>query len=161
MWKKSTRAGGLTAIAKESKTLVVIGHYYSSISLEGGKIYKEYGIPAITASATAPEVTEGNGWYFRVVPDTNLQGKFSALYIKNILEHEAANIVFEQSIAYRIFWGPLSRNGLLSHGCKLGFNSYPLFFGSCFIIDKTNMAAFIIFAALALDDFLGRTISAY
>ena len=28
-------------IAKESKTLVVIGHYYSSISLEGGKIYSE------------------------------------------------------------------------------------------------------------------------
>jgi len=83
-------------IAKESKTLVVIGHYYSSTSLEGGKIYKEYGIPAVTASATAPEVTEGNDWYFRVVPDTNLQGKFSALYIKNILEQEAVNIVFEQ-----------------------------------------------------------------
>jgi branched-chain amino acid transport system substrate-binding protein len=83
-------------IAKESKAMVVIGHYYSSISLEGGKIYKEYGIPAITASATAPEVTEGNDWYFRVVADTNLQGKFSALYIKNILEQEAVNIVFEQ-----------------------------------------------------------------
>jgi ABC-type branched-subunit amino acid transport system substrate-binding protein len=102
---KVTARNRALEIAKESKTLVVIGHYYSSISLEGGKIYKEYGIPAITASATAPEVTEGNGWYFRVVPDTNLQGKFSALYIKNILEHEAANIVFEQSIAYRIFPG--------------------------------------------------------
>jgi branched-chain amino acid transport system substrate-binding protein len=83
-------------IAKKSKALVVIGHYFSSTSLEGGKIYKEYGIPAVTASATAPQVTEGNGWYFRVVPDTNLQGKFSALYIKNILEQEAVNIVFEQ-----------------------------------------------------------------
>jgi ABC-type branched-subunit amino acid transport system substrate-binding protein len=80
----------------DSGTLIVIGHYYSSISLEGGKIYKEYGIPAVTASATAPEVTEGNDWYFRVVPDTNLQGKFSALYIKNILEQEAVYIVFEQ-----------------------------------------------------------------
>jgi branched-chain amino acid transport system substrate-binding protein len=83
-------------IAKDSNTLVVIGHYYSSISLEGGKIYKEYGIPAVTASATAPEVTEGNDWYFRVVPDAILQGKFSALYIKNILEQEAAYIIFEQ-----------------------------------------------------------------
>ncbi|MGD8262049.1 MAG: ABC transporter substrate-binding protein, partial [Desulfobacterales bacterium] len=83
-------------IAKDSNTLIVIGHYYSSISLEGGKIYREYGIPAITASATAPEVTEGNDWYFRVVPDTNLQGKFSALYIKNILEQEAVYIVFDQ-----------------------------------------------------------------
>jgi len=83
-------------IAKDSNTLVVIGHYYSSISLEGGEIYKEYGIPAVTASATAPEVTEGNDWYFRVVPDTNLQGNFSALYLKNILEQEAVSIVFEQ-----------------------------------------------------------------
>jgi len=83
-------------ISKDSRTLIVIGHYYSSISLEGGKIYKEYGLPAVTASATAPEVTEGNDWYFRVVPDTNLQGKFSALYLKNILEQEAVNIVFEQ-----------------------------------------------------------------
>jgi branched-chain amino acid transport system substrate-binding protein len=93
---KVTARNRAMEIAKESKAMVVIGHYYSSISLEGGKIYKEYGIPAITASATAPEVTEGNDWYFRVVADTNLQGKFSALYIKNILEQEAVNIVFEQ-----------------------------------------------------------------
>lgn len=85
-----------TEIAKDSNTLVVIGHFYSSTSLEGGKIYKEYGLPAVTASATAPEVTEGNDWYFRVVPDTNLQGKFCALYLKNILEEEVVNIVFEQ-----------------------------------------------------------------
>ena len=93
---KVTARNRAMEIAKESKAMVVIGHYYSSISLEGGKIYKEYGIPAITASATAPEVTEGNDWYFRVVADTHLQGKFSALYIKNILEQEAVNIVFEQ-----------------------------------------------------------------
>ena len=93
---KVTARNRALEIAKDSKALVVIGHFYSSISLEGGKIYKQYGLPAITASATAPEVTEGNDWYFRVVPDTNLQGKFSAIYIKNILEQEAVNIVFEQ-----------------------------------------------------------------
>jgi branched-chain amino acid transport system substrate-binding protein len=93
---KVTARNTALEIAKDSKALVVIGHYYSSISLEGGKIYKEYGIPAVTASATAPEVTAGNDWYFRVVPDTNLQGKFSALYIKNILEKQAVYIVFEQ-----------------------------------------------------------------
>ena len=93
---KVTARNKAMEIAKDSNTLIVIGHYYSSISLEGGKIYKEYGIPAVTASATAPEVTKGNDWYFRVVPDTNLQGKFSALYMKNILEQEAVYIVFEQ-----------------------------------------------------------------
>ena len=93
---KVTAGNRALEIAKDSNTLVVIGHFYSSISLVGGKIYKEYGIPAVTASATAPEVTEGNDWYFRVVPDTNIQGKFSAHYIKNILKQEAVNIVFEQ-----------------------------------------------------------------
>ena len=83
-------------IARDSNALVVIGHYYSSISLEGGKIYKQYGIPAVTASATAPEVTEGNEWYFRVVPDTNFQGRFSAIYTHRILKQDTVNIVFER-----------------------------------------------------------------
>ncbi len=83
-------------VAQDSNALVVIGHYYSSISLEAGKIYNQYGIPAVTASATAPEVTEGNEWYFRVVPDTNFQGRFSAIYTHRILKQDAVNIVFER-----------------------------------------------------------------
>jgi len=83
-------------VARDSNALVVIGHYYSSISLEGGKIYKQYGIPAVTASATAPEVTEDNEWYFRVVPDTNFQGRFSAIYTHRVLKQDTANIVFER-----------------------------------------------------------------
>ena len=83
-------------VARDSNALVVIGHYYSSISLEAGKIYKQHGIPAVTASATAPEVTEGNKWYFRVVPDTNFQGRFSAIYTHRILKQDAVNIVFER-----------------------------------------------------------------
>ena len=83
-------------IARDSNALAVIGHYYSSTSVEGGKIYKKYGIPAVTASATAPEVTEGNEWYFRVVPDTNFQGRFSAIYTHRILKQDTVNIVFER-----------------------------------------------------------------
>ena len=83
-------------IARDSNALAVIGHYYSSTSVEGGKIYKQYGIPAVTASATAPEVTEGNEWYFRVVPDTNFQGRFSAIYTHRILKQDTVNIVFER-----------------------------------------------------------------
>jgi len=103
-------------IAKGGKTLIVIGHYFSSTSLEGGRIYKEYGIPAVTASATAPEVTGENSWYFRVVPDTNLQGKLTALYVKSILEQKAVSIVFERD-AYgttlqHSFWRTARDSGL-------------------------------------------------
>ena len=82
--------------ARDSTALVVIGHYYSSISLEGGKIYKQYGMPAVTASATAPDVTEDNEWYFRVVPDTNYQGRFAAIYTNEILEQNRVYIVYER-----------------------------------------------------------------
>ena len=106
---KATARKRAMEIAKDSNALVVIGHYYSSISLEGGKIYKEYGIPAVTASATAPQVTEGNDWYFRVVPDTYLQGKISALYVKNVLEKDTINIVFERDAYGRTLQRSLER----------------------------------------------------
>ncbi len=83
-------------IARDSNALAVIGHYYSSSSVAGGKIYNQYGIPAITASATAPEVAEGSDWYFCVVPDTHLQGKYAAIYTKEILKQEKVYIVYEQ-----------------------------------------------------------------
>ena len=83
-------------IARDSNALAVIGHYYSSTSVEGGNIYERYGIPAVTASATASEVTEGNKWYFRVVPDTNLQGKFAAIYTNEILKQDRVSIVYER-----------------------------------------------------------------
>ena len=83
-------------IARDSKVLAVIGHYYSSTSIEGGSNYRQYGIPAVTASATASEVTEANDWYFRVVPDTKLQGKFAAIYTSEILKHDRVAVVYER-----------------------------------------------------------------
>ena len=94
-------------IVRDSNALAVIGHYYSSTSVEGGKIYKQYGIPAVTPSATASEVTDESDWYFRVVPDTNLQGKFAAIYTNKILKHDKVYIVHERaaygSALYRSF----------------------------------------------------------
>jgi len=85
-------------ITQESNVLAVIGHYYSSTSVEGGRIYQQNGIPAVTSIATASEVTEGNAWYFRIVPDTNLQGKFAAIYTSEILKHDRVYIVYEQDV---------------------------------------------------------------
>jgi branched-chain amino acid transport system substrate-binding protein len=83
-------------IARDTSVLAVIGHYYSSTSIEGGKIYIEHGIPAVSASATAPYVTAGNKWFFRVVPDTDLQGKLAAIYANQILKQNKAYIVYER-----------------------------------------------------------------
>ncbi|MGD9309300.1 MAG: ABC transporter substrate-binding protein, partial [Desulfosarcina sp.] len=94
---KDTARKKALAIARDSNALAVIGHYYSSTSVEGGKIYKQHGIPAVTPSATASEVTDECDWYFRVVPDTNLQGKFAAIYTNQILKHDRASIIYERA----------------------------------------------------------------
>ena len=78
----------------DSDALTVIGHYSSNTSLAAGKIYQAYGIPVITGSATADEVTTWNNWYFRTVFTNSDQGTFIANYTKNILERSRMSIVY-------------------------------------------------------------------
>ncbi len=104
-------------IAKHTQCVAVIGHYYSSLSLEGGRIYRQAGIPAVTGSATAPAVTEGNDWYFRVISDNRLQGRLSALYLSGVLDLEPVSIVYEKDAYGRT----LSRS-FQSAALKLGLD---------------------------------------
>ena len=77
-----------------SNALAVLGHFYSSTSLAGGKIYQSVGIPAISASATADSVTQGNNWYSRVIFNNQLQAAFIANYVNQILERGNASIIY-------------------------------------------------------------------
>jgi len=86
-------------IAKESQAVAVIGHYFSSASIEGGKVYKKYKIPAITPTSTNHEITQDNPWYFRTIFNDELQGRFLANYAKFILEQDTVSIIHE-NIAY-------------------------------------------------------------
>jgi branched-chain amino acid transport system substrate-binding protein len=83
-------------IAGQDKFLVVLGHFYSSTSIAGGEIYQDAGIPAITGSATADDVTEGNNWYFRVIFNNRLQGTFLANYTKRVLKRDTVSIIYDQ-----------------------------------------------------------------
>ena len=82
-------------ITKQNKALVVLGHASSSTSVEGSKVYKKRGIPAITGSATDRAVTEGNDWYFRVIIDNFSEGIFLANYVKRILHQETVSIIYQ------------------------------------------------------------------
>jgi branched-chain amino acid transport system substrate-binding protein len=83
-------------IAADDKILLVIGHRNSAASIAGGKIYKEKSIPAITATATAENVTKDNEWYFRVIFNNEQQGKFIANYVYHVLNHKIASIIYDQ-----------------------------------------------------------------
>ncbi|MCP4405351.1 MAG: ABC transporter substrate-binding protein [bacterium] len=81
-------------IAEDDRILLVLGHLQSSTSLVGGQIYKRERIPAITASAAADHITQGNEWYFRTTPNNSIQAEFTAQYIKFALHAETASMIY-------------------------------------------------------------------
>lgn len=58
----------------------VIGSYGSGVSIAAGPIYEEAKIPAVAPSATNPQVTLGNEYYFRVCFLDPFQGEVMANY---------------------------------------------------------------------------------
>ncbi|MDM8523242.1 ABC transporter substrate-binding protein [Desulfococcaceae bacterium HSG8] len=91
---KRTAMNAAYQVASENRAMLVIGHYYSTISIDAGKVYKKIGMPAIAAYATAEAVTTDNEWYFRIVPHNELQAGFIADYIHKSLEKTSASILF-------------------------------------------------------------------
>ena len=87
------------AKAKEivkSPAVAVIGHYSSNPSLAAAKIYQQHGIPAISGSTTADQLTIDNDWYFRVIFNNSDQGALLAYYVHKILGYDQASILFDQ-----------------------------------------------------------------
>jgi len=62
-------------IVAQNKALVVLGHFFSYVCAEGGKVYKEAGLPAI--------------------PNSGYEGVFFANYVKKIMKHERVSIVYD------------------------------------------------------------------
>ncbi|MBF0196010.1 MAG: ABC transporter substrate-binding protein, partial [Magnetococcales bacterium] len=83
-------------IVADGQAVGVIGHWYSSNSLEGGKVYQDNGIPAITPGSTNVAVTKENPWYFRAIFNDRIQGRFLANYTKMVLDRKAVAIVSEK-----------------------------------------------------------------
>ncbi|MBF0452469.1 MAG: mechanosensitive ion channel [Candidatus Magnetomorum sp.] len=82
-------------IAKQNTHVAVIGHLYSSCSIRAGKIYKQYGIPAITPASTNIQVTQDNPWYFRTIFNDNLQSRFLAIYAREIFRTRSVSVIRE------------------------------------------------------------------
>jgi len=82
-------------IANHSEALAVIGHYNSSTSIAAAPLYQHDGIPAISGTATADELTRDNDWYFRTIFNNGEQGALLANYVYKVLKYEEANILFD------------------------------------------------------------------
>ena len=90
----NTAKENATEIIDTTEALAVLGHLYSSTSTAAGKLYQQAGIPAISATATADEVTQSNYWYFRVIFNNRLQASFIANYAEKVLNYDRASIIY-------------------------------------------------------------------
>jgi branched-chain amino acid transport system substrate-binding protein len=76
-----------------SDALAVIGHLNSVTSLAAAPIYLDGHLPAITASATADSLTNGDPYYFRAIFDNRGEGVALAAYAHAILGYDRATII--------------------------------------------------------------------
>ena len=105
-------------IRDQDKALLVLGHAYSSTSIAAGEIYKDAEIPAITSSATALTVTQGNDWYFRVIFNNSLQATILASYVHHVLGNEIVSIIFDER-AYGKSLAQAFEQEALAHGMEV------------------------------------------
>ncbi len=84
-------------IINEDKVHLIIGYYNSASCLAAGPLLQNNGIPAITASATAEEITLNNDWYFRVIPDHRFMRNFFVYAVRELLKSKEASIIASQN----------------------------------------------------------------
>ena len=99
---KVEAANAATVLAQKEKVNAVIGSWGSSLSMSGGPIFAEAKIPAVAVSATNPNVTKGNEYYFRVCFLDPFQGTVGAAYAFNELKAKKVAIIREVSNDYSV-----------------------------------------------------------
>lgn len=101
---KSDRVEAANAASSlvNAKVNVVLGSWGSSLSIAGGVAFQNAKIPAIGTSATNPQVTEGNPYYFRVCFIDPFQGTVMANYAFTKLGLKKAVILREVNSDYSV-----------------------------------------------------------
>jgi potassium efflux system protein len=84
-------------IVDDPDIIAVIGHNYSTCSIAAGEVYAAGGLPAIATAATNVAVTRDNPWYFRTIFNDRAQGRFIALYLKEVLGNERIGVIHENA----------------------------------------------------------------
>jgi branched-chain amino acid transport system substrate-binding protein len=92
---QQARQQALNIVKSEEQFMAVIGHWYSSASISGGKVYQTHQIPAITPGSSNIKVTQGNPWYFRNIYNDKATSRFLAHYIKKVFKQDQVTIIHE------------------------------------------------------------------
>jgi branched-chain amino acid transport system substrate-binding protein len=98
---KSQEAGtAVTRLITDDKVVAVLGEVASSLSLAGGRVAQQYGVPMISPSSTNPQVTQIGDMVFRVCFLDPFQGWVAAKFARENLKAQKAAILYDQGQAY-------------------------------------------------------------
>lgn len=89
-------------IADEKKASVVISTMFPSQTTNLSSIYQTLKIPVLTGSAQK-EFDSQNQWFFSTLFNNRSQGVFSANYLRNVLKHKNAHIIYNDDKHGRVF----------------------------------------------------------
>jgi branched-chain amino acid transport system substrate-binding protein len=90
----------VTRLITDDKVVAVLGEVASSLSIAGGRVAQQYGVPMITPSSTNPQVTQIGDMIFRVCFLDDFQGWAGAKFARDHLKAEKAAILYDQAQAY-------------------------------------------------------------
>jgi branched-chain amino acid transport system substrate-binding protein len=97
----SKEAGtAVTRLITSDHVAAVLGEVASSLSLAGGQVCEQYGVPMISPSSTNPRVTQGKEMVFRVCFIDPFQAAAISQFITDNLKLTKAAILFDQTQAY-------------------------------------------------------------
>lgn len=98
---ESREAGNaVQRLVTSDKVVAVLGEVASTLSLAGGQVCQQYGVPMISPSSTNPRVTIGRDMVFRVCFIDPFQGYVGAKFAKDSLKATKAAVLFDQTQAY-------------------------------------------------------------
>lgn len=92
----------VTKLIQKDAVLAVIGEVASSMSLAGGPICDEYGVPMISPSSTNPAVTQIGEYIFRVCFIDPFQGEVMAKFARENLKVSKVAVLYDNTSDYSV-----------------------------------------------------------
>jgi branched-chain amino acid transport system substrate-binding protein len=90
----------VTRLINEDHVVALLGEVASKISLEGGKVAQQFGVPMISPSSTNAKVTQLGNMVSRVCFVDSFQGYVMAKFARNDLKFDKVAILFDQAAPY-------------------------------------------------------------
>lgn len=98
---KTEEAGtAVTRLITQDKVVAILGEVASSLSIAGGRVAQQYGVPMVSPSSTNPQVTQIGDKVFRVCFIDPYQGYVMAKFSRENLKYDAIAVLYDQGQAY-------------------------------------------------------------